>query len=121
MAKISFKSAVAKAKGLYKSGRYKRFSDAVAAAYRGAKATGSKKSKPAKKAKRKVGAVRKRSAAPKKKAAARKNPALTPLASAQLSLGQAYSSYVRADTVRDTKKASKRITAVKERIRKILK
>jgi hypothetical protein len=63
-AKSNFKAAVRKAKQLYKTGRYKKFSDAVKAAY--------KKGSGGTKRKRKVSAVKivergeKRSARPKK-------------------------------------------------------
>lgn len=52
-AKANFKKAVAKAKQLYKSGRYASFADAVKAAYKGAKVGSTKKVVKSKKVKRK--------------------------------------------------------------------
>lgn len=98
---ISFKSAVKKAKGLYKSGRYKKFSDAVAAAYRKGKTTVRKVSKAVKK----KGSVRRRVSGVDP--IVRTKPA--PLTIAKAKLAKALLDHRLEKTISGTKEAAKRI------------
>lgn len=93
---ISFKSAVAKAKKLYKSGRYAKFSDAVAAAYKKGKSVKRKA----------VGKVAKKSTVARsyKKAVLR----LSPLKRAEQGYASASVAYLKATTISATKAAQKK-------------
>jgi len=109
--RITFKQAVQKAKSLYKSGKYKRFSDAVAAAY---------KKKVVHKKRSVKGITTKR-----KKHADYNKPTvniqigkkLSALQSAKNHLAKALLDYDLADTVKGTRDAQKR----KIKFRKLVK
>lgn len=104
MANTKFVRAVKKAKGLYKSGRYKTFADAVKAAYKktgSAKKVGSKKTK----VRVSVGAVRK--SAPSKRVQLEK------------SLGASYVRFYKANTISATNKERKTMAELKRKLRKL--
>lgn len=98
---ISFKSAVKKAKGLYKSGHYKKFSDAVAAAYKKGKTVV-----------RKARAVSKKRRSIKRRVSGvdpiiRTKP--TPLTIAKAKLAKALLDHRLEKTISGTKEAARRI------------
>lgn len=115
MANNKFKSAVKRAKGLYKTGRYKSFADAVKAAYHktGGK-RGSHKRKPRRisaPGKKRVGSGAKRKSA---------SPVQRIKHHIELSLGKAYVDHYKAKTIKATKSAGRRIKSLKTKLRSFL-
>lgn len=106
---IAFKTAVKKAKGLYKTGRFKKFSDAVRAVY----------NQSARKPKRKVsGGVAKKSTVARRY----KKAVLTVSAKqrAKNGLAKALLDYELADTISATKEAQKRKVKYRRQLKALL-
>jgi len=105
MANLKFVRAVKKAKGLYKTGRYKKFSDAVKAAYKSlgspAKKVGSKKTK----VRVSVGAVKK--------------PAVSKRVQIEKSLGASYVRFYKANTISATNKERRNMVELKRKLKKL--
>lgn len=131
---ISFKTAVSRAKALYKSGRFKKFSDAVKAAYKQGGGTlvrqsgksnvsADKKRKAKKPGKRKSASgrvyyeYRKNRTDKKGSLTGIREEHKTPLAIAKHKLAKALLDYDLADTIKATKEAAKR----KSKYRKVVK
>lgn len=109
MANTKFVRAVKKAKGLYKSGRYKTFADAVKAAHKslGSPSLRAKRSKPAKtKVRVTVGATK------KKKGPSHRQQL-------EKSLGASYVRFYKATTIPATNKERKTMATIKKKLRKL--
>lgn len=135
---ITFKTAVKKAKGLYKSGNYKSFSAAVKAAFKkggGAKVrqTGTSTRKADAKRKAKAPGKRRsksgntyseyrknRSDKPGKLTGTIREAHSTPLAKAKHRLAKALLDYELADTFRATKEAQKRKVRYRKQLKALL-
>lgn len=137
-----FARAARAAKKLYKTGRYKRYSDAVAAAYKKLSGTGGSKTRQTGSSNRKADRKRKAKPPGKRKSASgktyyerRKNRSDVPgklsgasaatltrelVARKKTDLGKLLLRRELCGTKRDRKKISKRITEVKHDIKKLL-
>ena len=110
MANNKFKAAVKKAKGLYRSGRYKTFADAVKAAY---KKKTTKRRKKVSSVKRTV--KRKRRIIRKVRTVKRSNPKR----SIEQSLGRAMVEHFKTQSYSRTKQLDKTIRGLKKKLRSL--
>ena len=107
-----FKQAAPKAKRLYKTGRYPTFAAAMKAAL---KKSPARKRKVVKKRKSIASHRVKRKSAVRKK----KSPVVKYRRGIELNLGKAYVDYFKANTIKATKAASKRMKAYKKQLKAV--
>jgi Arc/MetJ-type ribon-helix-helix transcriptional regulator len=114
MANSKFRAAVKKAKSLYKTGRYKKFSDAVKAAY---------KKSPAKK-RRRVGAVKRKRVKrtvtrirTRRRISSRRISGVSGKKKVEKSLANALLAHWKTQSIKRTKQLDKTISNLKKRLK----